>query len=88
VDRGRDRFGPARARRRLPGLDWSKPIGDWPKGDVVGLLEEAFRLIVRAIVARDAEEERLTGKGGASDAASRLIAELDRIPPFLEQPRQ
>jgi hypothetical protein len=62
-------------------LDWAKPIGEWSRDDVVKLLEEAFRLTVRAIVARDAEEERVVGKGGAPDAATALIAELDRVPP-------
>jgi hypothetical protein len=66
------------------GLDWSKPVSAWPKDDVVGFLEEAFRLVVRAIVARDTEEERIAGKGGAPDAASALIAELDRVPPLFE----
>jgi hypothetical protein len=47
-----------------PDLDWSQPVGEWPKNDVVAFLLAAFGLIQNAIAARDAAENP-PGAGGA-----------------------
>jgi hypothetical protein len=47
-----------------PDLDWSQPVGEWPKSDVVAFLIAAFGLIQHAIAARDAAENP-PGSGGA-----------------------
>jgi hypothetical protein len=38
---------------QLPGFDWSKPIGAWPKDQMVRFLLKAMRLIGEAMIARD-----------------------------------
>jgi hypothetical protein len=43
-----------------PDLNWGKAVGEWEKNDVVALLIAAFRLIQRALAARDAAENPLT----------------------------
>ena len=48
-----------------PGLDWSKPIGEWSKDDVVEFLLAAFNLIQHALAARDAAENP-PGAGGVN----------------------
>jgi hypothetical protein len=66
-----------------PDAPWSSPLDAWSRSDVAALVAAGFPLIVRAIVARDAAEERLAGKDGAADAASALIAALDKVPPLF-----
>jgi hypothetical protein len=39
-----------------PALDWSKPVGEWPKDHVVAFLIAGFNLAPRAIAARDLAE--------------------------------
>jgi hypothetical protein len=48
-----------------PGFDWSRPVGEWEKGDVVTFLIAAFDLIRHALAARDAAENP-PGAGGAN----------------------
>jgi hypothetical protein len=54
-----------------PGLDWSKPVGEWPKDDVVAFLIAAFGLIQRALAARDVAEARVAGKPMPTSSAAR-----------------
>jgi hypothetical protein len=51
-----------------PDLDWSLPVGAWPKDAVVAFLTAAITLTRRAVAARNVVEERLAGKAEASDA--------------------
>jgi hypothetical protein len=37
----------------VPGIDWGKPIGSWPKDTMVRFLNEALRLVRTAMIARD-----------------------------------
>ena len=46
-----------------PDLDWGKAVGEWEKNDFVALLIAAFRLIQRALAARDAAENPLSASG-------------------------
>jgi hypothetical protein len=66
-----------------PNLDWSKPIGEWAKGDIVELLAMASALIPYARAARDAVEEKVAGKipqaSGATQFRPITDAELDRV---------
>jgi hypothetical protein len=34
-------------------LDWSKPLGAWPKVDIIAFLLKAMPLIRKAMIARD-----------------------------------
>ena len=56
-----------------PELDWSKPVGDWPKEDMVEFLGVAFELINEALRARDAIEDRVLGKVANPDVIARKI---------------
>jgi hypothetical protein len=38
----------------VPGIDWSKPIGDWQRDEMVAFLLAALRLVRRGEIARDA----------------------------------
>jgi hypothetical protein len=53
-----------------PDLDWSKPIGEWPRETMAEFLLTALRLIRRAMVARDFSERQLTG-GERADVIAR-----------------
>jgi hypothetical protein len=77
----------------VPDLDWSKPIGDWPKDDVVAFLQAAFNLILRALEARDAVERQVAGAPTNADVTSQRMNgsignprmttdELGDLPPF------
>jgi hypothetical protein len=44
------------------GLDWSKPVGDWEKDELVAFLSMAIVLARRAVAARNVVEEQLAGK--------------------------
>jgi hypothetical protein len=37
----------------VPGVDWSKPLGEWPKEAMVDFLLEALRLVRKGMIARD-----------------------------------
>jgi hypothetical protein len=56
-----------------PGLDWSKPVGEWAKDDVVAFLIAGFDLVQHALAARDAPEKP-PGTGDANpDLSAREI---------------
>ena len=57
----------------LPGIDWSKPIGAWPKDQMVRFLLEALRLIDKAMIARDV--------GGGITTKRKSLDEMQRIAP-------
>ena len=54
-------------------IDWSIPVGDWPKEDMVEFLGVAFELINEALRARDAIEDRVLGKVANPDVIARKI---------------
>jgi hypothetical protein len=60
----------------LPDIDWSKPVGEWAKDDIVAFLSTAIVLARRAVAARNVAEERLAGKLEDVDTL------LDQIAPF------
>ena len=41
-----------------PDIDWSKPLGEWPRETMVEFLLAAMRLIRKAMIARDISETR------------------------------
>jgi hypothetical protein len=51
------------------GIDWGKPVTDWPKDDVVEFLLKAMPLIRKAMLARD-----LSSKGVTQQASAATIA--------------
>jgi hypothetical protein len=59
-----------------PGLDWSKPIIEWSKDEIVEFLSTAIVLARRAVAARNVVEERHAGKLEAVDTL------LEELPPF------
>jgi hypothetical protein len=44
-----------------PDLDWSRPVGEWPRETMADFLLAALRLIRRAMIARDFSERQVTG---------------------------
>ena len=57
-----------------PELDWSQPVGEWPKPDVIEFLTAAFGLIRHALAARDVTEARVAGKTNADVVAREMNA--------------
>jgi hypothetical protein len=57
-----------------PELDWSQPVGAWPKPDVVEFLTAAFALTQRALAARNVAEARLGSKTNADVVARGMNA--------------
>jgi hypothetical protein len=55
----------------LPDVDWSKPIGAWPKDTVVRFLLAAMKLIDAAMIARDV--------GGGITTNRKSLEEMQRI---------
>jgi hypothetical protein len=56
----------------LPGFEWDKPIGAWPKDAIVRFLLEAMKLINKAMIARDV--------GGAITVTKRKsLDEMQRV---------
>jgi hypothetical protein len=56
------------------GLDWSKPLGAWPKDDIIGFLLKAMPLIRKAMIARDLSDKGVTRKSSASVIARQANA--------------
>jgi hypothetical protein len=61
-----------------PDLDWSKPVGEWSKDEIVEFLSTAITLTRRAVAARNVAEERIAGKLETVDTL------LEEICPFEE----
>jgi hypothetical protein len=49
-----------------PGIDWSKPLADWPRETMVEFLTIALALIRKAVIARDLSDKGVTRKSSAS----------------------
>jgi hypothetical protein len=56
------------------GLDWSKPLGAWPKDDIIEFLLKAMSLIRKAMIARDVSDKGVTRKSSASTIARQVNA--------------
>jgi hypothetical protein len=56
------------------GLDWSKPVTAWPKGDIIEFLLKAMPLIRRAMIARDMSDKGVTRKSSAATIARQANA--------------
>jgi hypothetical protein len=57
-----------------PGIDWSKPLAEWPRETTVLFLTTALALACKAVIARDV--------GGGTITRKREPAELDDPIPF------
>jgi hypothetical protein len=53
----------------IQGVDWSKPIGAWPRDTMVKFLTAAFALIRKAVDARDLGGGTITRKSSAAQIA-------------------
>jgi hypothetical protein len=49
-----------------PGIDWSKPLADWPRETMVEFLTTALAFIRKALIARDLSDKGVTRKSSAS----------------------
>jgi hypothetical protein len=54
-------------------IDWSIPVGDWPKEAVVEFLTAGFQLINEALQARDAVEDGVLGAITNPDVIARKV---------------
>jgi len=52
-----------------PDLDWSKPLGVWPRDDIIEFLLKAMPLIRKAMIARDLSDKGVSRKSSASTIA-------------------
>jgi hypothetical protein len=57
-----------------PGIDWSKPLADWPRETMVEFLTTALALIRKAVIARDLSDKGITRKSSASMIARQANA--------------
>jgi hypothetical protein len=57
-----------------PGIDWSKPLADWPRETMVELLTAALALIRKAVIARDLSDKGVTRKSSANTIARQANA--------------
>ena len=55
-------------------VNWSKPIGAWPRETVVEFLLTAMRLIRKAMIARDQSDKGISRKSSASMIARQANA--------------
>jgi hypothetical protein len=55
-------------------LDWSKPLGHWPREDIITFLLKAMPLIRKAMIARDLSEKGVTRKSSAATIARQANA--------------
>jgi hypothetical protein len=55
-------------------LDWSRPLGAWPKNDIVEFLLKAMPLVRKAMIARDLSDKGVTRKSSASVIARQANA--------------
>ena len=55
-------------------LDWSKPLAQWPREDIIEFLLKAMSLIHRAMIARDLSEKGVSRKSNASVIARQVNA--------------
>jgi hypothetical protein len=57
-----------------PGLDWSQPVGEWAKHDIIAFLVAAYGLIQHAFAARDAAENPPDAGGVNPDVTVRELS--------------
>jgi hypothetical protein len=60
--------------RACAGLDWAKPLGAWPREEIVEFLVTAMRLIRKAMVARDLSDRGITQQSSARTIARQANA--------------
>jgi hypothetical protein len=56
------------------GIDWSKPLADWPRETMVEFLTTALALIRKAVIARDLSDKGVTRKSSANTIARQANA--------------
>jgi hypothetical protein len=56
------------------GIDWAKPLGEWPRETMIGFLLTAMRLIHKAMIARDISERGITRNSSATVIARQANA--------------
>jgi hypothetical protein len=56
------------------GLDWGKPLGTWPRDDIVEFLLKAMQLIRKGMIARDWSEKGVTRQSSANTIARQANA--------------
>jgi hypothetical protein len=56
------------------GLDWAKPLGAWPREEIVEFLLTAMRLIRKAMIARDLSDKGISRQANASTIARQANA--------------
>jgi hypothetical protein len=57
-----------------PGIDWSKPLSEWPRETMVEFLTAALALIRKAVIARDLSDKGVTRKSSANTVARQANA--------------
>src|SRR5262245_49944752 len=55
-------------------LDWSKPLGAWPRDGIIEFLLKAMPLIRKAMIARDISDKGITRKSSAATIARQANA--------------
>jgi len=55
-------------------LDWSKPLGAWPKDDIIKFLLKAMPLIRKATIARDLSDKGVSRQSSAATIARQANA--------------
>jgi hypothetical protein len=58
----------------LPGFEWNKPIGSWPRDTMIRFLLEAMKLISNAMIARDVGGSITVTKRKSLDEMQRIAA--------------
>jgi hypothetical protein len=56
------------------GLDWTKPLTAWPKGDIIEFLLKAMPLIRKAMIARDLSDKGVSRQSSAATIARQANA--------------
>jgi hypothetical protein len=57
-----------------PGIDWSKPLAEWPRETMVAFLTTALALIRKAVIARHLSGKGITRQSNASTIARQANA--------------
>ena len=57
-----------------PGIDWSKPLAEWPRETMVEFLTAALALMRKAVIARDLSAKGITRQSSANTIARQANA--------------
>jgi hypothetical protein len=57
-----------------PGIDWSKPLAEWPRETMVEFLTAALALVRKAVIARDLSDKGITRQSSADMIARQANA--------------